>query len=119
MTCKLCLSRVKDWAGDDPTCYFDGGHNWNCATVNAIRELCYEGQELKQGIHYEYCDDEKFATFNIHYIESYIGNCLYVAWYKQRGSTGAIWILGGEGDIPRKPTEKELLAIIKYYKEVK
>jgi hypothetical protein len=122
MICKMCKERVKDWAGDDPTCYFDDPHNWNCATVNEIRDLCYEGQELKPGIHYEYCDDEKFATFNIHEVEcegNYIGRCLYAAWYKQRGSTEAIWILDGEGDTPRKPTEGELLAIIKYYKEMK
>lgn len=119
MTCKMCLERVKDWKGSDPACYFDGEHNWNCATVNEIRELCYEGQDLKEGIHYEYCDDEKFATFNIHEVEddkcNYIGRCLYMAWYKQRGCTEALWILDGEDDVPRKPTEKELLAIIRHY----
>ena len=120
MTCKLCKERDKTWSGDDPVCYFDvPEHNWNCATINAVRDICYEGQELKDGVHYEYCDDEKFATINIHSIrdsEGYIGRCLYVAWYKNRGGTEALWILDGEGDIPRNPTEGELSAIIEHYK---
>lgn len=121
MTCKMCKERGKTWSGSDPTCYFDNlDHNWNCATVNAIRDICYEGQDLPAGVNYEYCDDEKFATIKIDEVEdnkgNYIGRCLYVAWYKSRGSTEALWILDGEGDTPRKPTEEELLAIIKYYR---
>ncbi len=120
MTCKLCEKRGQTWIGSAPACYFDSpDRNWNCATVNAIRDIVYEGQELKDGVHYEYCDDEKFATINIHEItddkENHIGRCLYVAWYKQRGSTEALWILDGEDDVPRKPTEAELIAIIKQY----
>lgn len=122
MTCKMCKERGQTWAGDAPTCYFDSEeHNWNCATINAIRDICYEGQELPQGVHYEYCDDDKFATINISYIDdkegNYIGRCLYVAWYKNRGGTDALWILDGRGDIPREPTEDELLAIIDHYKK--
>lgn len=120
MFCKMCKERVKDWCGDDPVCYFDKPeHNWNCATINAIRDIVYEGHDLPDGVHYEYCDDEKFATINIHDIEddkgNYIGRCLYVAWYKSRGGTEALWILDGEDDIPRQPTEKELIAIIACY----
>jgi len=118
----MCKERGKDWNGSDPNCFFDepSDHNWNCATVNAIRDIVYEGQDSPRGVHYEYCDDEKFATINIHDVEgyklNYIGRCLYVAWYKSRGGTEALWILDGEGDIPRKPTEEELLSIINYYK---
>ena len=119
MTCLMCKKRGQNWAGDPPVCYFDNpAHNWNCATVNSIRDIVYEGQELKAGVHYEYCDDEKFATINISEVwdnDNYIGRCLYVAWYKQRGGTEALWILDGEGDEPRQPTEKELLAVIRYY----
>ncbi len=119
----MCKERIKNWSGDDPVCYFDNpSQNWNCATLDNIRDLVYEGHELKSGIHYEYCDDEKFAIINIHEVEIdnedrngfYIGRCLYVAWYKNRGGTEALWILDGE-DMPRFPTEKELLAIINYY----
>ena len=119
----MCLKRVKDWDGDDPVCYFDKPKlNWRCATINAIRDIVYEEQDLPNGVHYEYCDDEKFATINIHDIEddggNYIGRCLYVAWYKSRSGTEALWILDGRDDIPRQPTENELIAIIAYYKEI-
>ena len=121
MTCSMCQKWGKTWQGNEPICYFDDPKgNWNCATLGAIRDICYEGQaELPEGVHYEYCDDEKFATINIHDIEDdkgrYIGRCLYVAWYKNRGATEAIWILDGEGDTPRQPTEQELLAIIRHF----
>ena len=90
MTCKKCRERVKNWSGSDPVCYFDNPQgNWNCDTLNGIRDITYEGQALKNGIHYEYCDDEKFATINIHEVDdengNYIGRCLYVAWYKIEG----------------------------------
>ena len=122
MTCKMCKERGQTWSGGAPTCYFDSPElNWNCATINAIRDICYEGQELPDGVCYQYCDDEKYATINISEVDdskgNYIGRCLYVAWYKQRGGTEALWILNGEGDTPRNPTEKELLAIINYYEK--
>ena len=121
MTCKMCQERTKNWCGDDSICYFDDpSENWNCATLNGIRDICYEGQlTLPEGVHYEYCDGEKFAAINIHEVEdskgNYFGRCLYVAWYKNRGGTEALWILDGENDTPRTPTEDELLAIINYY----
>jgi hypothetical protein len=42
--CPRCSTRVKDWSGDDPKCGFDRNgnfleHNWNCATLNALREM--------------------------------------------------------------------------------
>ena len=120
MTCQMCRERVKPWVGDDPLCYFeDVKENWMCATVNAIRELCYEGQpELPRGVHYDYCNDAKFATFNIEEVKTeegnYIGRCLYVAWYKTRGYTEALWVLNAL-ETPRPPTEEELLAIIRHF----
>ncbi|MBA7637624.1 hypothetical protein ES703_45270 [subsurface metagenome] len=120
MACKMCKERGKDWRGDGPICYFeDPKHNWNCATVNAIRDICYEGQKLPNGVCYQYCDDGKYATINISEVDdskgNYIGRCLYIAWYKSRGGTEALWVLNGEYDEPREPTEAELLAIIKHY----
>jgi len=104
------------------SCYFDNPKNeWNCQTVGLIRDLVYEGQELKHGIQYQYCEDQKYATIKIDDIQlngNYIGLALWVSWYKQRGSTDALWILDALNK-PRKPTEEELLAIAKYYKEIK
>lgn len=119
MTCRACIDRGKTWLGDDPTCYFDDPeHNWNCATVNAIRDICYEGQGLPVGVDYTYCDDEKYATIKIDEVGvEWLGYCLYIQWYKQRGHTDQLWILGN--GVPRTPTEEELLAIIDFYKRRK
>lgn len=126
--CQMCLERGgKTWAGSDPTCAFEDGasfsrDNWNCATVNAIRDICYEGQrQLQRGVDYQYCDDQKYATINIHDILTddetiNLGDALWVSWYKNRGRTDEMWMLGG-GDPPRLPTEQDCRIIIrKYYK---
>ena len=89
-------------------CYFSNSNNeWNCQTVNLIRDLVYEGQKLKPGIQYMYCEDQKYATIKIDDIyikDQRIGMTLWVSWYKQRGATDALWILDSY-DKPRKPTE--------------
>lgn len=119
MPCKMCLNRKQDWTGDKPKCYFDNpSNNWNCATVNAIRDICYEGQQqIPKGVDYQYCGDRKYATIcldEIGYGDSPIGLALWVSWYKSRGRTDAMWILD-ECDTPRSPSEGELLAIIEHY----
>ena len=118
MLCKMCKERGQNWSGDAPTCYFDDRDgNWNCATINAIRDICDDwGEGFPDGIYFTFCDDEKYAVIKIDEIdtEDWIGYCLYVQWYKHRGHTDALWILG-EGN-PSNPTEEELLAILKYYK---
>lgn len=119
MTCKMCLERGKNWKGGDPKCYFDGNpeDNWHCATLDAIRDLCSPFKDkLPEGIQVQFCDDEWYSTIKIDnlFIDGpYIGLCLYLSWYKSRGRTDQIYIMG---DTPRKPTEEELLRIINYYK---
>ncbi len=117
------VHRIDDYSSMSPIqCAFDHigvdkrfeSNNWNCKTVNLIREICYEGQELPCGVHYRYCQDEKYATIDIYDIPGITGMALWVSWYKQRGRTDALWILDCY-DTPRKPTEKELLIIAKYY----
>lgn len=119
--CKMCQARGKDWNGDDPKCAFDGefSKNWNCATLNAIRDICYEGQDpMPPGVDYRYCDDMKYATVKIDELEDengdHIGMALWVCWYKNRGCTDAVWILDAYLP-PRRPTESELEAIIRAY----
>lgn len=121
VTCEACQSRGQTWNGDPPRCAFDGafGNNWNCATLNALRDICYEGQDpMPSGVDYQYCDDMKYATIRIDHIERQDGNrigmALWVSWYKSRGTTDAVWVLDSDGP-PRIPTENELLAIIAGY----
>jgi hypothetical protein len=43
-------------------------------------------------------------------------DCLYVTWYKRRGRTGGMWLIGDEDSgPPRPPTEAEVLAIVAHY----
>lgn len=115
-TCKMCRDRGKTWEGSNPTCYFiDPKNNWNCATVNAIRDICYEGQNLPHGVQYMYCDDEKYATIKIPDGSDIDALCLWVQWYKNRGGTGSLFLLDSYNP-PREPTEGELLDIIDAYK---
>ena len=116
--CDACDKRGKTWEGDDPKCGFSSGvfdENWNCATVNAVRDICYEGQELRSGIDYQYCEDQKYATIKIDHLE--IDDrplALWVSWYKSRGRTDAMWLLF-DNKPPRKPTEAECLSVVAAY----
>ncbi len=121
--CKACAARGKTWNGSDARCAFETGafsaENWNCATLNALRDLVYEGQNpMPPGVDYRYCDDQKYATVHIDGVEldgERIGLALWVSWYKSRGSTEAVWLLS-ESAAPRAPTERELLAILAHYR---
>lgn len=112
--CERCKNRGKTWTGSDPQCAFPNGKefksdNWNCATANAIRDriniwapehpLCFTTA----------CDDERFATIDIY--ETGIGRALYIAWYKSRGRTDAMWVLDADEE-PRRLTYAEANAII-------
>ena len=126
MACKMCEERGKNWAGSDPTCYFENAeNNWNCATVNAIRDIFapygwwVELDNLPKGVTVILAEDTTCGLIRIDEIDAmyeerdeWVG-CLYAQWYKRRGRTDCLWILGD--DEPRKPTEKELLAIIEHY----
>jgi hypothetical protein len=118
--CKLCKSRVKDWHGSDPVCAFNGAfkENWNCATVSLIRDICYEGQTLKHGVDYQYCDDQKYATIKTDDIEGLDrALALWVSWYKNRGATDIMYLLFS-GKPPRVPTEQECVLIAEYYNKI-
>lgn len=124
MACKMCKKRGKDWSGSDPRCYFDEPlySNWNCATVNAIRDIIPDWQdEPRKGVEKLYIDDGTLALIDVTDIDlgeqdsdEYIP-CLYVQWYKRRGATERLLLLGEHTN--REPTEAELLSIIDYYKE--
>lgn len=122
MTCAACLKRGQTWSGSAPACAFEGESfsavNWNCATVNAVRDLVYEGQKkLPYGVAYQYCEDQKYATVYIDHIEDLPSGralTLWVTWYKSRGGTDALWLLD-DSSAPRPPTEADCLAILAAY----
>lgn len=116
MKCKACVERGKPWDGVDPTCSFEklffDPRGWQCATVEKIRELVHEGQgTLPWRVDYRYCEDMKYATVNIHDLEISGAMALWVSWYKNRGSTDAMWLLFSDKP-PRRPTEDECLRIV-------
>jgi hypothetical protein len=121
--CKVCGCK-KTWNGDDMSCPYQKpssvfGANWNCGIINQVRDLCdlaMEGKDYR--LHYQYCEDQKYATIQTDCIDDEIdeslGLCLWVTWYKSRGGTDAMWILCNY-EPPRKPTFKDLERIVKYY----
>jgi hypothetical protein len=120
MKCAACQVMVKDWNGDDPTCSFRGGsfnsEGWNCATSDLIRELVYEGQNpMPAGVDYQYCDDMKYTTVNVSHLDIDGAMALWVAWYKSRGRTDAMWLLYSDQS-PRAPTAEECVRIVEAYK---
>lgn len=128
MTCKACREHYKgqrpDSFASDPRCAFpDGGpftpDNWQCVTANSIRDIA---EATRDGV---VCDwssggsqssalirmDNDYAAF-----EDIREHVLFVTWYKRRGRTGGMWLIGDEDDgTPRPPTEAEALAIIGHY----
>jgi aryl-alcohol dehydrogenase-like predicted oxidoreductase len=77
--CPRCQERVKDWSGDNPKCGFDEEGNfletnWNCATLNALREIAEETRV--------WCDDSNMAII----ARSDVGHGI-LSWYKNRGAT--------------------------------
>lgn len=119
MTCNLCMNRVKDWEGSDPVCAFDSDDNWNCATLGLLRDLVYEGREKHPiGIDYRYCDDQKYATVKVDWIDELDGAlALWVCWYKQRGRTDKYLLLFSDKE-PRAATEQEIITIVEFYKRL-
>ena len=124
MICKMCKERGKDWEGSDPICYFeDPVQNWNCATINAIRDIFapeggwVEPEDLPKGVCITRSTDMTYGLICITNTggEEGITGCLYVQWYKRRGATEALWLV--QENEPRRPTERELLAIIQYFRK--
>lgn len=121
MTCKKCLSRVKDWEGDDPVCGFERGEfheeNWNCATIAELRTVLRDRPiPFPSGIDYVYSNDQIYATIQVDGVSGLDrALALWVTWYKTRGRTEGMWLLF-DNKPPRKPTEKELLLVINHYK---
>lgn len=95
MTCSRCQERGKTWSGDDPVCGFPEGvfdpANWNCATLNALREL---GEPI-------WIDDEHVLI-----VQGPRG-FLLMRWYKQRGRTMEAYWWGRDAPHPLTLIEAE------------
>ena len=77
--CPRCQERVKDWEGDDTKCGFDENgnfleHNWNCATLNALRD--------KANANRVWSDD-----YSMSIIQTFDVGFGILRWYKSRGQT--------------------------------
>lgn len=119
MKCKECIKRGKTWEGDDPVCAFTNGifstNNWNCATMNILREKA-----------------EKFFTYRDDLVNSSIGiidipeaddeniqqGYLVMTWYKNRGKTAYAYVMDDDHK-PQVLTLKTAEFIIKTGKDKK
>jgi hypothetical protein len=105
--CKMCRERGQTWVGDSPKCAFEENvfspRNWNCATVNAVRNLAEE-----QHVHK---DDQNYSFIPYKGEEGGEDEFLYLSWYKSRGCTETMWLVT-YGEPPRLPTEEDCLRIL-------
>jgi hypothetical protein len=107
----MCQERGETWNLGNFICAFsvdNFANNWNCATIDAIRQLA---------INIENYNNQKYTTINISEVtldDKPIGLLLYFSWYKQSGTVDSMYILDRKR-FPRIPTEEELLEIIKYF----
>lgn len=114
--CAMCKERGQTWEGSAPKCSFPSAgeftsDGWNCATANAIRDLCGQDDPHPAADH-RCCEDQHYSTINVSEIDLPSGDAyaLWVTWYKHRGRTEGMWLLGE--DAPRRPTEADAIAII-------
>lgn len=121
MTCEQCKKRGKTWDGSDPKCAFERGafhpENWSCATVDALRDLVYEGQvQMPAGVDFRNSEDQKYATVKVDHIEGAGGAlALWLTWYKNRCRTDGAWLMFSDQP-PRPPTEAEVMAVVRHYR---
>lgn len=99
-SCPRCRERTKDWVGSDPKCGFnaDGTFvtlNWNCATLNVLRQAAEEGRNEPL-----WHDDSNVVVLPAPENEDGSGgNFIILRWYKRRGRTdAALW--WGPGVLP-------------------
>ena len=123
--CSLC-GRVKDWKGDDIVCPFSTEdstpltHNWRCGILQQIRSL----KDLENpNIQHNMVWDTNILTINIssifvedEFVED-IPLTLWIAWYKNRGKTDQVALLGNFPSRP--PTFRELKKIVEFFKNTK
>lgn len=95
--CPRCVARGKTWEGDDPACAFESGtfspSNWACATALAIRDLLAPDCEPSAGVAFVFSEEQKAALVPLE-LEREGGLFLLASWYKSRGRTDVLAIVG-------------------------
>lgn len=132
--CPRCIARGKTWEGGDPKCSFPNeglftAEGWNCATANALRQLCggveglfsepdepvtMHGKEQAYAIRW---DDDSWGVINIIGIDLERDHykTLWLSWYKNRGRTDAVLLLSDDGS--EIPTYADCDAILKHFEQ--
>jgi hypothetical protein len=126
--CAACRAEGKTWEGDDPKCAFQHGQpfspdNWNCATVARVRALLrFEHDDHgPDGLKKDWSAEgyQSYATLRLDDWFEFGDvpiHALYITWYKNRGRTGGMWLIGDEDSgPPRAPVEAEVVLILKHY----
>ena len=120
MPCQLCIERGKVWTGDDPKCAFENGvfspDNWNCATMNRLREIAEElGTTMRDD---NSCGSIGYVPLDADYapddFDTYSGY-IVMMWYKDRGKTGNAVFMTDDETVPLTIRHAELA--IKTYEE--
>lgn len=86
--CGRCERRGKNWTGDDPRCAFSESgdflnENWNCATMNALRECA----RVREAV--VWSEDQNAAVL------PWEGIFIALSWYKSRGKTDLAVVFDG------------------------
>jgi hypothetical protein len=122
MTCKYCSTLKKDWTGGDPKCAFRAGRfcadNWMCATMTALRTLFDDCDPLNESTVPIIVDEQRYVMLpvaDIFYRDNEPNyDVLCVGWYKDRGRTETLVLLGDAVICPN-PSEKDLERILNFY----
>jgi hypothetical protein len=121
--CNLCQTNTWPHAGALPQCGFSTGvfstNNGGCLLLSKILALVDEGRrELPEGVAYQFCGGQKYATVNVNDVgtpkDEPFAVALWVTWYKDRESVDGLWLMS-DSAAPRPPTEAELTAILEHY----
>lgn len=115
--CSRCAARGKTWNGGDPECGFteDGTFkvdNWNCASLNDLRQWIYTGV-VSNTIH-TYREDYSYVVIDIEDVEPVEGRYLHLSWYKSRGKTDNIMIVDTDNGVLRTATLDDIEAILRW-----
>jgi len=110
--CDLCKKRGKpDYFHSDPSCAFkdDGsfnGDNWNCATMNALRDIA--------DAHKMHMRNDDIGSISVAPFDGDAGNGFIVmCYYKDRGRVPTAFVCGDEQD-PRPLTLDDAEAAIHF-----